>query len=666
MARTQDIWLISDDGQYIYLGNKGGFDILINGENHYVNFGALHGTVGYGIRDNNGTMEYKNSGGVWTAIGSGGGGTPGGSNGGIQYNNNGAFGGVVISGLVKGNGAGAPSAATAGVDYLTPGTDLDPIAYADLMAVGNVTKSGEQTIDGVLTSASRVLLTQQTAGAENGLWLTGAGAWTRITPYNTDAGLRQVIFLVTKGTANAGVTMQNTNTSAITVDATALTFQAVDAFPVTAPSLTSGATVNLASVSSNFVTITSSFSISSFGINNGGIYYVKFTGIPTLTYNSTSLILPGGADMKAEVGDIWIFKGEGSSNWRCIGILPAVNASHLTQSFSNLLQGKPVNADASACANILNFRGSLILATTATAGATTTLTVFSSRNQAFTGTSAQTIVLPVESTLTVGHKFIIENRSTKPLTVQSSGANEIVVIPGTSIGSNNLEVTCINTGLTTAAAWTYNLDNNNITTSVWSLVPGIPTRASNTTFTITGDLTATFKKKIALKWTESATVRNAMVSIPSTYSNPNTTVTIVGDTMASIDAGSLMYTIQPIVVEEKFAIAGSIGVTGTDVANALYASEPMRIIGADMQAGTAGTTNSTTVNLVNGTGTVTLTSPTLASTVAVTAVPAVPAASALSLALNDRVQLNVTAVQTTAAIDLYVRLYLIPTRYNFL
>jgi hypothetical protein len=134
--------------------------------------------------------------------------------------------------------------------------------------------------------------------------------------------------------------------------------------------------------------------------------------------------------------------------------------------------------------------------------------------------------------------------------------------------------------------------------------------------------------------------------------------------MASIDASSCKYAfigMEPFMV--RFAIAGTIGTTATDAANDYYAIEPYRVLGVDMQVGTAGTTNSTTVNIVNGTGTVTLASPTLASTVTATATPQNVAASALSLALNDRIQVNITAVQTTPAIDLYIQLYLFPTRY---
>jgi len=37
----------------------------------YINWGATDGTTGYGFRDNNGVVEYKNSGGAWTALNAG-------------------------------------------------------------------------------------------------------------------------------------------------------------------------------------------------------------------------------------------------------------------------------------------------------------------------------------------------------------------------------------------------------------------------------------------------------------------------------------------------------------------------------------------------------------------------------------------------------------------
>lgn len=76
-ARTSEVW--QERGtNYIETTWPEGRDILINGSNKYLNFGTLSGSSGYGIRDNGGTIQYKNSGGAWADIGSGGGGGGGG------------------------------------------------------------------------------------------------------------------------------------------------------------------------------------------------------------------------------------------------------------------------------------------------------------------------------------------------------------------------------------------------------------------------------------------------------------------------------------------------------------------------------------------------------------------------------------------------------------
>ena len=38
------------------------------GSNAYLNFGATSGSSGYGIRDNAGTLEFKNDGGSWASL----------------------------------------------------------------------------------------------------------------------------------------------------------------------------------------------------------------------------------------------------------------------------------------------------------------------------------------------------------------------------------------------------------------------------------------------------------------------------------------------------------------------------------------------------------------------------------------------------------------------
>jgi hypothetical protein len=89
---------------------------------------------------------------------------------------------------------------------------LAPVATA---TTANITLSGEQTIDGILTSASRVLVKNQTAPAENGVYVSAAGAWTRATDCNTAAEItRGAYVFVQAGTTQAGYSYQQTETVA--------------------------------------------------------------------------------------------------------------------------------------------------------------------------------------------------------------------------------------------------------------------------------------------------------------------------------------------------------------------------------------------------------------------------------------------------------------------
>lgn len=88
-------------------------------------------------------------------------------------------------------------------------------------------------------------------------------------------------------------------------------------------------------------------------------------------------------------------------------------------------------------------------ATTATAAGTTTLTVASAKQQFFTGSTTQTVALPVASTLALGQQFQFVNNSSGVVTIQSSGANTVQAMAASSIAT----VTCILTSGTSAASW---------------------------------------------------------------------------------------------------------------------------------------------------------------------------------------------------------------------
>jgi hypothetical protein len=120
--------------------------------------------------------------------------------------------------------------------------------------------------------------------------------------------------------------------------------------------------------------------------------------------------------------------------------------------------------------------------TTATAAGTTTLTVTSNYRQFFTGSTTQTIVLPVTSTLVTGIAYEIENNSTGTLTVNSSGGNLVGTIPAGVCA----HAVCIGTTLTTAADWDWDYISTNTITGTGANVLGTsPTITTPTIDTIT-------------------------------------------------------------------------------------------------------------------------------------------------------------------------------------
>lgn len=115
-------------------------------------------------------------------------------------------------------------------------------------------------------------------------------------------------------------------------------------------------------------------------------------------------------------------------------------------------------------------------ATTATAAGTTTLTVASAYQQFFTGTTTQTVQLPVTSTLVLGQSFYIVNNSTGIVTVNSSGGNQVIALNPNS----STIVTVILISGTTAASW-----NSSVVTGTVVSV-NIPNATDWTAFTPTG------------------------------------------------------------------------------------------------------------------------------------------------------------------------------------
>ena len=129
------------------------------------------------------------------------------------------------------------------------------------------------------------------------------------------------------------------------------------------------------------------------------------------------------------------------------------------------LANATLSTDAMAYGQFTQF-GTPGYTTTATAAGTTTLTVSSTQQQFFTGSTTQTVVLPVTSTLVLGQTFRIVNMSTGVVAVNSSGGNSVVAM----VALAEVTVTCILTSGTTAASWDIQYTGKSAVTGTGSMV----------------------------------------------------------------------------------------------------------------------------------------------------------------------------------------------------
>lgn len=82
---------------------------------------------------------------------------------------------------------------------------ISPQMSVRVASTANLTLSGEQTIDGVLTSGSRILVKNQTTASQNGIYITAAGAWARASDADTAGELsRSRYYFIQLGTSQAG------------------------------------------------------------------------------------------------------------------------------------------------------------------------------------------------------------------------------------------------------------------------------------------------------------------------------------------------------------------------------------------------------------------------------------------------------------------------------
>lgn len=95
------------------------------------------------------------------------------------------------------------------------------------ISLSNISLSGTQTVNTVaLVAGDLILVAGQTTSSQNGVYVVAAGAWSRSTNNDTELEIKGAYHYISAGTY-ANQRYINTNTGAITVDTTAITY-AVD------------------------------------------------------------------------------------------------------------------------------------------------------------------------------------------------------------------------------------------------------------------------------------------------------------------------------------------------------------------------------------------------------------------------------------------------------
>ena len=186
-------------------------------------------------------------------------------------------------------------------------TDAATKNYVDSVAVGinvktscaaattaNITLSGAQTIDGVsVVAGNRVLVKNQTAPADNGIYVASASAWTRATDADTWAELIGAMVFISAGTINGLTSWISNTTSGGTIGVTAVTFVQFGA----SQSYTAGTGITL---SGNQFSLTTPVTVSS-----GGTGVSSLTGVPWGNGGS-AMTVATGAQLSGQMAGVGV------------------------------------------------------------------------------------------------------------------------------------------------------------------------------------------------------------------------------------------------------------------------------------------------------------------------------------------------------------------------
>jgi hypothetical protein len=204
------------------------------------------------------------------------------------------------------------------------GTAISNGTWDNISGVNDTTTSQSEWVTAALTPTFVSTSSFSVSGNATGTYTpnrrvqtvnTGGTYYGYVYSSTFGGGITTVVVVLDSGVLDSGISAANVGLLNATNPSIPQQVPQENA-PVT---VTAAATTVIGATTSDNVTVSGNTSITAFDtISNGIRKVVTFTGTPLLTYNVTSMILPGGVSIQVAAGDTTEFMSKGSGNWQCI------------------------------------------------------------------------------------------------------------------------------------------------------------------------------------------------------------------------------------------------------------------------------------------------------------------------------------------------------------